>query len=87
MEQSSGGHYLDTGDGPASVDPPAEAPSVTATEPEPAVQQMRGRATESPMAAAYREYVTHCQKCLQCRGSVFRCGTGDELWDAYVATR
>lgn len=66
-----GGHWLDTGEGLTSVDPPAPV------EPSPA-----GRAT-----AAYDRYTGHLRGCQQCIQSVFRCDLGDALWDAYTGAR
>jgi hypothetical protein len=83
VDEHTGGHYLDTGDGPVSVDPTAEE-----QQPAPAAPVVStGRALERPVDAAWREYITHTQSCLQCGTSVFRCDAGNGLWDAYRAAR
>jgi hypothetical protein len=77
MTQTTGGHWLDTGDGLTSVDPlvsePAEAPAAPT-----------GRAIEHPAQAAWRGHVEHRLKCSQCSHSVFRCARGNKLWQAYL---
>lgn len=69
-----GGHWLDTGEGLASVDPLIEDP-LNSEAPRPA---------ETPQDAAYREYIAHSKKCGQCR-SPYRCPRGNELWNTYTA--
>jgi hypothetical protein len=67
---SAGGHYLDTGDGPALVDAQPEDDQV----PE----------LPSPQAAAWTTYETHRRHCSQCQTSVWRCQAGDDLFAAYL---
>jgi hypothetical protein len=60
MEQGTGGHYLDTGDGPVLVSPAT----------------LRER--------AWDDYQAHRRACAQCRASVWRCATGNELWNEWT---
>lgn len=86
MTELSGGHWFDTGDGLVSVDPPTEDHQA-AEEPVGPSQPLTGFGVENPREITYRTYITHLQACSQCIRSVFRCATGNELWNAYTSAR
>jgi hypothetical protein len=74
---TGGGHWLDTGDGPTSVDPLTSEPAEAEAPP-------TGRAIEQPAQAAWRKHIEHRKNCTQCTHSVFRCARGNKLWQAYL---
>jgi hypothetical protein len=59
-----------TSDGPAPIDhtPVSEPPAEPAT----------------TRVVAWDTYDTHRRNCPQCQTSVWRCETGDGLWDRYL---
>lgn len=39
----------------------------------------------SPRRVAWTTYQTHLHGCSQCTNSVWRCATGNELWNEYLS--
>ncbi|WP_329131668.1 hypothetical protein OG552_10825 [Streptomyces sp. NBC_01476] len=74
----TGGHWLDTGDGPE----PLVLLEGTTVKPVP-----EGRGQESAANVTWRAYISHSRGCDECLTRLHNCPTGRELWEAHRAAR